>query len=74
VTPEMGLSRALADGAVHTPRSFCRMPPFKQAVRAARFAGDRMPVGARGSSRAGTSKATEVSSRREVAPRYDLAT
>src|ERR1700730_2291415 len=47
VIPETGLSSALAASETHAPCRLCRMPPpFKQARRAARLAGERIAVGA----------------------------
>ena len=50
VTPEMRVSNVPTDEGLHVPyRLWSTPPPFKQAMRAARFAGDRMSIGARAS-------------------------
>jgi hypothetical protein len=47
VIPETGLSSAPAASEPHTPYRLCRVPPpFKQAMRAVRLAGERIAVGA----------------------------
>jgi hypothetical protein len=46
VTPEMRLSQSLGEGVIQTPRRLRRMPPFKQAIRAARFLGDNDSIDA----------------------------
>ncbi len=50
VTPEMRVSNVPTDEGLHVPYRLWSTPsPFKQAMRAARFAGDRMSIGARAS-------------------------
>jgi hypothetical protein len=50
VIPETGLSQLSADSEAHTPRCLRKPPlPFRQASRAALFAGDKIVIGARGS-------------------------
>src|SRR5256885_15622161 len=57
VLPKIGLSQAPPDGTAHAPRRLRRLPPpFKHAISAARFVGDRRSVGARGSSGARNSR------------------
>jgi hypothetical protein len=49
VIPETGLS-VTADSETHTPQRLCRVPPpLKHVIRALRFAGERLTIGARGS-------------------------
>jgi hypothetical protein len=55
VTPEMRVSNVPTYDGLHTPYRLWSTPsPFKQAIRAARFAGDRMSIGARASLNART--------------------
>jgi hypothetical protein len=55
VTPEMRVSNVPTHDGLHIPYRLWSTPsPFKQAIRAARFAGDRMSIGARSSLNART--------------------
>jgi hypothetical protein len=68
----MGFSPVPAHGAVQAPHRLWRLPPFKQAIRAARFEDDRMAVGARPSADAASSEgaADFGSLRQATSPMY----